>query len=146
MRFLCQHHRSELTSSLEKAERSWKKTLDAARKEANSGNWERALFYSGNSIEIADIILSNRPIRENSERYIKTAIEFAHALRNSKQPADLTALYEIVCTKLTTVPDNIDSFKNLKPLEDVLFEPIDRVNSWMAQWHDLLRTEPKYMH
>ncbi|TCS36744.1 hypothetical protein BCF53_12218 [Reinekea marinisedimentorum] len=141
MKFLCPQHRSKLSGCPQRAMQFWQKTFFESRAFINAGDWNKALIYSGNALESAEIILQNQPTQMNAERYLQTAIDFALVLRNSRRPADLIAMYSLVADRMQPVGG---SAERLQPLKDVLFEPLERVNEWVHQWHQMneLRSSP----
>lgn len=146
MKFLCDQHRAAVSQCIHKAKRSWQHTLLNARNYADNENWQMALIYSGNSFEIAEIILLSQPCDKNIERYLQTSIELAHALRNCHSSSNALALYDMVFSQLNSLAGDMDIRTKMQPLKDVLFEPIDSVNLWMAKWHHLINAKPEQLH
>jgi hypothetical protein len=120
MKFLCDHHRCILSSCTKQAKRSWQKTLHLAQFYAANSEWDRAVLYSGNSLEIAEIILTNQPSTENAKRYVETSTEFAYALACYEPDCNLLAVYNSVyhCLFEAHLAADIDLL--MKPLTAVL--------------------------
>lgn len=121
MKFLCDHHRSVFSSCTKQAKRSWDKTLNLAQFYATNGDWGRAVLYSGNALEISEIILINQPSAENVKRYVETAVEFAYSLVCHGCERNLLAIYNSVYHCLFTVRPTEDLDFLLRPLKEVLF-------------------------
>lgn len=121
MKFLCDHHRSILNSCTIQARRSWKKTLNLAQFYAANDDWGRAVLYSGNSLEIAEIILNNQPSAENARHYVETAVEFAYALVCHGHDRNLLAVYNDVFHRLFAALPATDITALMRPLKEVLF-------------------------
>lgn len=120
MKFLCDHHRSLMNSCIKQAKHSWQKTLHLAQFYGSNEEWARAVLYSGNSMEIAEIILHNQPNHENAKRYVKTAAEFAFATKCNQTKCNLLALYNNVFQRLMDAPLAMDVEQEMAPLNKVL--------------------------
>ena len=120
MKFLCDHHRSILSACTIQAKRSWKRTLDLAQFYAANDDWGRAVLYSGNSLEISEIVLSHQPSTENARRYVETATEFAYALVCYGRDYNLLALYSSAYHRLFAAQPAADIDALMRPLKEIL--------------------------
>ncbi len=146
MGFLCANHREYITNDPHRAQVSWNKTLYTARKLVNETRWDEAVIYYGNALEISDIMMSQELTSASQERYLRTAVELMHALRNSHHQYNALAFFQMILDRLEQDIEQFNSQKQLKPLKDVAFEPLPEVNRWMTMWHELLSEQPQVWH
>jgi hypothetical protein len=138
MGFLCTTHRENIKQNPQRAHNSWNKTLSAARQLVKENRWDQAVIFYGNALEISEIMLTQESCSMTQERYLRTAVELMHALRNSHHEYDSNALFQMVLNRLEKEEDNFNCQAQLRPLKDVAFEPLTDVNRWMTQWHELV--------
>jgi len=135
MSFLCQNHRAQLCGDADRAQSSWHLAIARARRSVLDKAWNKAVMYYGNALEISEIRLTHHRVKAALEDYIRTSVEMMHAVRNSSWQQDSEAFYEMIVDKVDGFDHPATIGHRLQPLVDVAFEPLDRVNEWMTQWH-----------
>lgn len=146
MGFLCPHHRETITSDSDQAEISWQKTMHAGRRSVTEMTWDKAVMFYGNALEISEILLRKLPGKRSQERYVRASVELMHAMRNSQYHQDSLALFQMILNRLDREDLAKSTKKTLKPLKDVTFEPLEKVNHWMSQWHAMVSQEVVTVH
>lgn len=112
--------------------RSWNLAFTQARKKVASSLWEDAALKYQDALEAAEALMANHhDIMAAVKRYIRTAVEFAYALRMSHHVCDFSALVAIVkaCLQNERLMTPVGCL--LEPLEDVVSSPLGDVKHWM---------------
>ena len=139
MTFLCSHHRRQLANDLDFARKRWYQLVYQARTQIGLQQWEAAVTLYGNALEVAELSLADVNKARATERFLQTAVEMLHALRNSEYRVDTHALYQHAVNIVHQRVPKLATDNTLQPLTDVTFEPLSRVNAWMQHWHNLLQ-------
>ena len=112
---------------------TWQASLSQARRLLHKHSWQEAAMEYRFAFEAAEQIIGKQenPI-DNVKRYIRTAMEFAYALRMGCFPCDLQALVALVKFRLEEEKWLCAPIGHLiGPLEDVSFSPKPEVSRWM---------------
>lgn len=146
MSFLCQQHRSQLCEDVNRAESSWHRTMARARFSVQHQAWDKAVMHYGNSLDISDILVSHHGVPDGVDRYVRTAVEMMHAVRNSRYWQDTQAFYEMIMNRMKAFEQLSIDDRRLTPFRDVTFKPLDQVNTWMPLWHHWFERAQETVH
>ncbi len=146
MGFLCSNHKQFLTANPKVAQKKWHQIIRDARQLVTEEQWSKAVIYYGNALEVSDILLTLNSCEKNQERYVQTALEMMHAVRNSQHQAETVAFYHMVVNRLNKEPLPVSFDTKLSPLKEVAFESLAKVNQWMQQWHAIIHGPSIQLH
>ncbi|WP_157496995.1 hypothetical protein [Hahella ganghwensis] len=146
MKFMCNKHKAKIMEDPLHAIRSWHHTIRKAREFVTDNAWEQAVLFYGNALEISDIMLKQNSGVTALDRYVQTAVEFMHALRNSLHRDDTANFYNVIQSRLMEVSGGHQIETNLQPVQEVTFNALGTVNHWMYQWHQMISDRPQVMH
>ena len=100
MRFLCERHRHWLSQNPGELLPGWLRTLIEGRAAAAERNFEKAILYFGNALDMADIMMSHAATLDAQQRYIDTATELMQALTLGRDSAVCERLFGAVLSRL----------------------------------------------
>ncbi len=146
MRYLCKDHRKEFSRNPKQAAQSWQEIIMRARSLFHLQHWDQAVVIYGNAFEISEILLTNSQTKFSIDRYLRTALEFAYALRKSQTPCNLEAFLPHVKKQmaLTKTCDNLSYL--IQPIEEVINLPIHMADHWLTALLSLDAIEHRVLH
>ncbi|GAA5315622.1 MAG: hypothetical protein AseanaTS_08270 [Candidatus Pelagadaptatus aseana] len=119
MKFICPRHRQRYTEYPERARDMWYHLMTAASESVLQGDWQEAVYYFGNALDLAELVLDLEPSSSMAqERYASTALDMAYVLKASKMPVDwlLAAVAERLSDRHITDPVS-ELWQSLRALE-----------------------------
>lgn len=146
MNFICAKHRLELSENPEKATVLWSRLIMRAKIAFSQGSFDEAVKSCGNALDCAAITFEDNPVSGEVNRYLRTAVELLYISRYSSNDLDTEALLTHTKRVIERTLSPADTSLLLKPLEDVSFLPLHRVNNWMKSLWDADKQLCKNVH
>ena len=146
MRYLCNDHRREFTRNPQQAAQSWQEIIMRARDLFYLEYWDQAVVIYGNAFEISEILLTNSQTQFSIDRYLRTALEFAYALRKSQTPCNLKAFLPHVKKQLSLTKTTAHLPQLIQPIEEVINLPIHMADHWLTALLSLGAIEHRVLH
>jgi len=146
MRYLCKDHRKEFSRNPKQAAQSWQEIIMRARSLFHLQHWDQAVVIYGNAFEISEILLTNSQTKFSIDRYLRTALEFAYALRKSQTPCNLEAFLPHVKKQMALTKTRDDLSYLIQPIEEVINLPIHMADHWLTALLSLDAIEHRVLH
>ncbi len=146
MRYLCKDHRKEFSRNPKQAAQSWQEIIMRARTLFHLEHWEQAVVIYGNAFEIAEILLTNSQTQFSTDRYLRSALEFAYVLRKSQTPCNLKAFLPHVKKQLSLSKTTADVPHLTQPIDEVINLPIHMADHWLSALLSLDAIEHRVLH
>lgn len=108
--------------------------------------WEQAVMIYGNAFEISEILLTNSQTKFSTDRYLRTALEFAYVLRKSQTPCNLEAFLPHVKKQLVQTKSSVNLSYLIQPIEEVIQLPIHMADHWLTALLSLDSIEHRVLH
>lgn len=128
---MCEKHREKLSEDPKNAVMMWSKLINLARHQAAHGQWHKCINSYGNAFDAAEIIFESDVPSTAVNRYIRTACEFAYAIRQCNYPCDLSLFAALIKRKLEKNLYPASILFLIRPLKDIISAPMDEVDRWM---------------
>ena len=109
-------------------------------------SWDHAVLYYGNALEMSEIMLIQKPGQRTQQRYVDTAIEMMHALRNSAQANTSHFLFSHVLDRLEQEAEHLFTVESLAVLRNVAFGSKEKANTRLEQQPSQLQPTSGYLH
>lgn len=146
MRYMCNKHRHWLVEHPTELLPSWRKTRMAGRAAMARLRWDHAVMYYGNALEMSEIMMIQTPGQRNQQRYVDTATDMMHALRNSAQANTCHYLFGKVLDRLEQEAEHLFTVESLSVLRTVAFGPKEKVNARLDSQPAQLQPASGYLH
>jgi hypothetical protein len=146
MKYMCKKHRNWLVEHPTELLPSFRKTRMAGRAAMARLSWDHAVLYYGNALEMSEIMLIQKPGQRTQQRYVDTAIEMMHALRNSAQASSSHFLFSHVLDRLEQETEHLFTVESLAVLRKVAFGSKEKANERLEQQPSQLQPASGYLH
>ncbi|MGR6873551.1 hypothetical protein ACU6U9_14870 [Pseudomonas sp. HK3] len=146
MKYLCDNHRGEFVNNPQQAIQAWQVIIEQARALFHSQDWQKASVAYGNAFEISELLLSCHSSSFSVDRYLRSALEYAYALRKEEANVNLYSLVQYVENNIQGIKHRLSVSLLLQPLEDVISMPINVADFWMVSLLSLDHIESRVLH
>ncbi len=109
-------------------------------------HWDQAVVIYGNAFEISEILLTNSQSKFSIDRYLRTALEFAYAMRKSQTPCNLESFLRHVKKQIALTKTTTDLSYLIQPIEEVINLPIHMADHWLTALLSLDAIEHRVLH
>ena len=146
MKYLCDLHRGEFVNNPQQAIQAWQVVIQQARALFHAKDWERASVAYGNAFEISELLLSCSGSAFSVDRYLRSALEYAYALRKEQASVNFHLLVCHVENHIQGIKHTLSVPMLIKPLEEVILMPINLADFWMVSLLSLDHIESRVLH
>ncbi len=146
MRYLCNSHRAQFINDPHHAAQSWQLIMLQAREIFHLQDWQKAAIVYGNAFEISELLLVSHPTAFSVDRYLRTALEFAYALRKNQTDTNLNALIPHITENIQNIKHSMAMSFLIQPVEEVINLPIHLSDHWMQSLLSLDSLDHRVLH
>jgi len=117
-----------------------------AREVFHIQDWQKAAIIYGNAFEISELLLVSNPTAFSVDRYLRTALEFAYALRKNKVVTNLNPLIPHIKNNIRNIKHSMAMEFLIQPVEEVINLPIHLSDHWMKSLLSLDSLDHRILH